>query len=513
MSARSVVVVLVVLVCMTLVASQPLMKVHCAGQPLFRGRVDTIVNPGIVANHVHRVFGASNFGPETATTSPKDVYTNLRNSACSSCSLPTVDNSVYWHPELFYRWPNGSLTLIPHGGLTVYYEGRTGNGNQANPKYTAFPPGFRMTAGNPFRRSFNKSVVADTAITFACLAAQPSKETNGFPDPSQHCINGLRMQVYFPMCWNGKDIDTPDHQSHVAYPSHYDGGNCPDAFPVRLLGVFFEADYSVSEFPQQTYQPFVLSCGDSTGYGMHGDFLNGWDQNILQKAIEDPTCDHTSTNNGNNVKACAPLSSYVVEPSDGACELSKPIPLTESLGMIHPIPRLPGCQNITGEQSVYPTPCMSSPQLSYSPPISERFILKSKSTGMFVSAPAKNTQPLTLVPAVNPTLKEVFGPLPWSSGSIKGISLVPESAYGLTNVCSAHGTNSVIICDRRSASPDATSYEAFQIVPQSGGYIAIKAMKNNQYVTVQADHTLAPTSSTVGDAQLFQQLTPDGGHL
>lgn len=36
-------------------------------------------------------------------------------------------------------------------------------------------------------------------------------------------------------------------------------------------------------------QPFVLSHGDPTGYGFHGDFFNGWDDGVLQRALDD--CD------------------------------------------------------------------------------------------------------------------------------------------------------------------------------------------------------------------------------
>jgi len=499
----------------SLVVSAPLVKVFCAGLPVFRGRVDTIVTPGVVGNHVHRVFGSSAFSAETTKADPVTVYNHLRNAKCSTCSLPIVDMTNYWHPDLYYKWPNGSLSLVPHGGLTVYYEGRTGNGNQSNPAIKAFPPGFRMTAGDPYRRSFNASITAHKAITFACLADQPSKETNGFPPANVHCINGLRMQVYFPQCWNGKDIDTPDHRSHVAYPDHYDGGNCPPEFPVRLLGVFFEAFYAVGELPPQTYQPYVLACGDSTGYGYHGDFMSGWDPVLLQKAIEDPTCDSKNTANGNNVRNCATLSKFVVDQSNGACEIEKPIPLTEDLGMVYAIPRLPGCQPITGEQPKDAVQCISPPGQSYSGGLDKRFLLKSKSTNKYVTAPVLNTKPLLAnVVVSNPSLTEVFAPVPWSSGDVKGIALTNEAAYGLTNWCSAHGDNSAIICDRRSPSTDAKSYEAFQIVAQPNtDYIAIKALKNNQYITVQADGTLAPTSTTVGDAQLFLRISPDGGHI
>jgi hypothetical protein len=510
-------VVLFIAIFVTSVACQPLFKIFCAGLPLFRGRVDTIVEPGAVSNHVHRVSGGSGFAPEAVNADPITVYNHLRQAKCSTCSIPIVDMTAYWHPDLYYMWPNKSLSLIPTGGLTVYYEGRQGNGNQSNPQIKAFPPGFRMTAGDPFRRSFNSSIVAQTAVQVACLAAQPNKETNGFPDPSLYCLNGMRMQVYFPQCWNGKDIDSPNHQSHVAYPiDRYDNGDCPPGFPVRLMSVFFEAFYSTGDFPQQNYNPYVLACGDSTGYGFHGDFMSGWDPVILQQAINDPSCDGKVTNNGNNVRACKPLSSYVVDQANGLCQLDKPIPLTEDLGMVYPLPnmRLPGCQPVTGPNSKDSSICTSPPSQSYSGGIDQRFLLKSKSTGKYVTQPVVATSPLVAnLVAANPTLQEVFAPVPWSSGNVKGITLISEAAYGLHSWCGTHGNLGAITCNSREASTDAGSYEAFIIVPQTGNYIAIKANMNNKYITVQADGTLAPTSDTIGDAQLFERILPDGGHL
>ena len=83
------------------------------------------------------------------------------------------------------------------------------------------------------------------------------------------------MQVFFPTCWNNKTLDSPDHRSHMAYPSVYNGGDCPPTHPVRLPAIFFEAGYLIDKFPHgQGTQPFVLSSGDPTGYGFHGDFVS-----------------------------------------------------------------------------------------------------------------------------------------------------------------------------------------------------------------------------------------------
>ncbi len=69
----------------------------------------------------------------------------------------------------YYQWPNGTFSLVPDGGLTVYYIARTGNvgGPQyANPNWQPFPKGMRMIAGDPLRRTYNKSDVSHNAISF-----------------------------------------------------------------------------------------------------------------------------------------------------------------------------------------------------------------------------------------------------------------------------------------------------------------------------------------------------------
>ena len=100
-------------------------------------------------------------------------------------------------------------------------------------------------------------------------------QTNGFPTDKHFCKNGLLMQISFPMCWNNKTLDSPDHRSHMAYPTGYSDGDCPRTHPVRLPQIYFDALYSVAKFPHgRGVQPFVLAIGDPTGYGFHGDFVS-----------------------------------------------------------------------------------------------------------------------------------------------------------------------------------------------------------------------------------------------
>lgn len=72
-------------------------------------------------------------------------------------------------------------------------------------------------------------------------------------------------------CWNGKDLDSPNHKEHVAYPSSgsfESGGPCPATHPVKLPQLMYEVMWDTTVFndkniwPTDGSQPFVYSMGD-----------------------------------------------------------------------------------------------------------------------------------------------------------------------------------------------------------------------------------------------------------
>ena len=116
-----------------------------------------------------------------------------------------------------------------------------------------------------------QSALAQHALGFNCLnyAAAPegSLYRHFMPDKSfldAQCLDGLRLELMFPSCWNGVDLDSENHRSHVAFPDQVMTGSCPEGFPVKLPSLFYETIWNTYAFAGIDGQ-FVLSQGDPTG--------------------------------------------------------------------------------------------------------------------------------------------------------------------------------------------------------------------------------------------------------
>ncbi|KAF4975873.1 hypothetical protein FZEAL_7396 [Fusarium zealandicum] len=319
------------------------------------GRVDPIINPGKVAGHLHKVSGASNFGVDSS-------YDDLQASRCTSCEVQT-DKSAYWTPQLFYQHGNGSFEMVPNGGTVIYYLGRGENRSNIEP----FPPGFQMLSGDNFARSNDLKTMTyskkgykgrplSERVSFACLdSSGPSKERNYMW--KTECDNGMRAQIHFQTCWNGGEYQAD--QSHVAYMSQIDNGICPPTHPRQLPHLFFEVIYGVNQIQKTKGGRFVFSNGDTTGYSFHGDFLNGWDKDVLKDAIK--KCINNDSIGG-SVAKCPPLAVSQTPYFSDNCPEMDPLIDEPIRGLLD---ALPGCNPVQpGPERASPVACDLKPAIN-----------------------------------------------------------------------------------------------------------------------------------------------------
>ncbi|OAG41942.1 hypothetical protein AYO21_03945 [Fonsecaea monophora] len=322
----------------------------CHGE-LGNGRVDPIMAPGSPAQHLHVLFGASNMGLDPSLG-------DLLASNCTSCSI-LQDHSVYWSPRMYFQHANGTFEMVPTaGGLTAYYFTEP-SPNEPSP-VVAFPQNFRMIAGNSLKRAFygpdpdppmslwnnsdkTQQALMEKALGFNCLnynlPAEGAREyhylrNKTFLDAT--CADGVRAELMFPSCWNGKDLDSANHTTHVAYPDEIQNGRCPEGYPVHLPALFYETIYQTNLFKGIDGE-FTFANGDPTGYGYHGDFMCAWDEGVLQNAIDDPACNLPTGTSGNQDDC--PIFK-LQKPDDGTqCKMEVPEMLqNEQINFVQELP-------------------------------------------------------------------------------------------------------------------------------------------------------------------------------
>lgn len=219
---------------------------------------DPIVFPGLPGgSHMHSFFG-------NTSTNAHSTITSLLN-ADSSCN-PRIDLSSYWVPTLY-----ADNVPVEPTGTTFYYLGE-GVRDDVIARTQPLPLGLRIVAGNAKATQPDDSTIS----RWSCLHAGQVGASKDFVN----CPAGTMLESYldFPHCWNGRDLDSADHKSHMAYPV---AGDCPASHPVVVPKLRQVLRYPVNGDPAR----FRLASGP--GYTMHGDFFNAWPEAEMEQRVRD----------------------------------------------------------------------------------------------------------------------------------------------------------------------------------------------------------------------------------
>ena len=212
--------------------------------------VDPIVMPGMAGmSHYHQFFG--NRSTDENTT-PASLLAN-RPSTCRN----RADFSAYWAPQLW----QGSTAIAPTS-ITILYA------KTVTSAVVAHPAGMALIAGNA------KATTAQdlSVVSWYC----GNNVQNGSATP-QACTDNQDLVglIRFPECWNGKDLDSTDHKSHVTYAVN---GVCAAgtvALPQLQMHIHYPAQTDVS----------TLAMSSGSIYSLHADFMNGWNQRGFERQV------------------------------------------------------------------------------------------------------------------------------------------------------------------------------------------------------------------------------------
>ncbi len=249
---------------------------------------DPIVFPGQKGrSHLHMFFG-------NTSTDANSTYESLRTEGESTCRGP-LNRSAYWVPALM----NGQGDVVMPEYISIYYkrypstDPRCAEGKGC----IGLPRGLRYVFG----RTMDGDVAgAEGRTYFNCQGegAVAGKYTN-LVEAAQNCPSGALIAaiVQAPDCWNGTDLDSADHRSHMAYEvrdSNTGVASCPTTHPYRVptftLGAWYQTDDTLdrSGNTDPSLKTWHFSSdrmegqvGRTSGQTFHADWFGAWDDDVM----------------------------------------------------------------------------------------------------------------------------------------------------------------------------------------------------------------------------------------
>jgi hypothetical protein len=247
---------------------------------------DPIVYPGQpnASPHLHQWFG--NTGGNALST-----YASLRSDGESTCMGP-LNRSAYWMPAMIA----GEDTVVRPDYLVVYYKRYPKAAPECREtarECLPLPHGLRYIFGYDMLRMGEDQPENRQRLFWKCVT--PGNRTLGETRKNFanfHCPVDHLLMVTFaaPDCWDGKNLDSADHRSHMAYQAH-DGtagpARCPASHPYLLPQFTLSATWKMR--PGDDLAQWRLASDQMPGMpalppgaSMHSDWFGAWDPETLR---------------------------------------------------------------------------------------------------------------------------------------------------------------------------------------------------------------------------------------
>lgn len=220
---------------------------------------DPIVYPNQQgAAHHHTFFG--NTGTNFMST-PESILT----TGNSTCHGGLVNRSAYWVPSMIDTSTN---TPLEPSILLVYYK------TQLADQVSYMPEGLRMIA---------KPTDYRQTTQFTCNEVYDTRKVLEIPECNQG--GSVQVMIDFPNCWDGENLDSPNHTDHMAYTIWSD--ECPASHPVRIPNITFTVHYPVATAAGTAHWRLSSDAMDTVpGSSLHADWMNGWDKMFEEAFID-----------------------------------------------------------------------------------------------------------------------------------------------------------------------------------------------------------------------------------
>lgn len=229
---------------------------------------DPIVFPGKPgASHLHTFFG------NTGANGNSTTETLLKGG--SNCWGGTANRSSYWVPSLV---DTVTMRAIVPSGVLIYY--KSGYNQIPRDQIQAPPNGLRIVTGNRVTQSAPLEPW-EAKHYFDCDGANRGENI-----PLCNGGQTILSAIDFPNCWDGVNLDSVDHRSHMAFSG---GGKCPASHPVAIPTISLHVSYKVPSGESSSNWRLAsdnYSKAIPAGYSMHGDIWMAWDEDVKHAWME-----------------------------------------------------------------------------------------------------------------------------------------------------------------------------------------------------------------------------------